>query len=258
VKYIDFDPPTIEVTIKNQPFTAYQVNGYVINGFYFNMRTKGHDQENWTNTFRVADGFPTQATNDDTTLVFTSVGKGFFNFASPYYAQIYAPYGQKIDFQVQAMIGYASRNASTFWAPWCFYGNTSDWSPTQTLLIGNPPNILLLSPQAANYTVPDVALNVTIDGLISQTAYSLDGQENVTTRENATSTLTNLSNGVHNVTVYATDLHGYIWASNTTFFNVDVIKPTPQPFPTNLVLASIVIIVVIVAGLLVYFKKRKH
>ena len=83
--------------------------------------------------------------------------------------------------------------------------------------------------------------------------YSLDGQDNVTLTGN--STISELPNGLHNVTVYARDTFGNEGASETITFYIDV----PEPFPTALVVAaSVAAAVVVGAGVLVYFKKRKH
>jgi hypothetical protein len=73
----------------------------------------------------------------------------------------------------------------------------------------------------------------------------------VKTRKRARSELTN---GVHNITVYAEDTFGNECASETIFFNVEV----PEPFPTTLVIASAIAVSVVSVALLVYFKKRKH
>jgi hypothetical protein len=74
----------------------------------------------------------------------------------------------------------------------------------------------------------------------------LDGQENVTINANAT--LTGLSEGDHNLTVYATDEAGNVGASETIYFSI---------FPTTLAIA-VVTVAVIGIVLLVYFKKRKY
>jgi hypothetical protein len=69
-------------------------------------------------------------------------------------------------------------------------------------------------------------------------------------------TLTRLSNGAHNVTVYAADEAGNMGASETATF----IVAKPEPFPLVPVAAASVASAGIVAavGLLLYFKKRKH
>jgi hypothetical protein len=51
---------------------------------------------------------------------------------------VHAPTGGQVDFQVQAMIGYVHREI-TVPVPgtgWVFTGETSGWSDTQTLTIG--------------------------------------------------------------------------------------------------------------------------
>lgn len=90
----------------------------------YQIRTKGHFAQNWTNLYAVDNGFlPTS--NSDYTTVSYSLGEG-------------SPWGNlqvnaKVDFQVQAMIGYVSRTVG--FASWYFSGETSDWSPTQTVTI---------------------------------------------------------------------------------------------------------------------------
>jgi len=112
-----------------------------------------------------------------------------------------------------------------------------------------PPHVTILSPENKAYNTSDVPLDFTVNKTASQITYSLDGNENITATGNMT--LTQLSNGAHNVTVYATDEAGNVGASETVHFSVDA----PAPFPTTLVIAPIASVVVGV-GLLVYFKKR--
>jgi hypothetical protein len=67
-------------------------------------------------------------------------------------------------------------------------------------------------------------------------------------------TLPQLSNGAHNVTVYAADEAGNMGASEAVTFTVAV----PEPFPTvPVAVASVAAVAVASVGLLVYFKKRK-
>jgi hypothetical protein len=83
--------------------------------------------------------------------------------------------------------------------------------------------------------------------------YSLDGQETVTITGNTT--LTALSNGLHNVTVYAKGTLGNMGASGTISFTVEV----PELFPTTLVTtASAASLAIVGLGLLFHFKKHKH
>jgi parallel beta-helix repeat protein len=115
-----------------------------------------------------------------------------------------------------------------------------------------PPKISVLSPVNQEFNESSVPLLFTVDKQVNWIGYSLDGQDNVTTSGNTT--LTGLPNGDHNVTVYATDQFGNAGASETSYFNVDA----PEPFPTTLVIASVITVAVVGVGLFVYFKKRKH
>jgi hypothetical protein len=123
-------------------------------------------------------------------------------------------------------------------------------SETVYFTVDRPPNITILITENKTYQTPDLSLNFTINKPTSKITYSLDGRENVTITGNTT--LTSLSNGYHNLTVYATDEIGTVGASETFFFQVDV------PFPIIPVASSIAIIVVAGVGLLIYFKKHKR
>ena len=119
-----------------------------------------------------------------------------------------------------------------------------------------PPTISLLSPTEQTFNESDVPLTFLVDNAVNWSGYVLDKAENFTLSGNTT--LTGLANGLHNVTVYAQDTYGNIGTSQTT--NFTVAKPEPlQPFPiVPVAVASIVLVAVIVAaGLLVYFKRRR-
>lgn len=114
-----------------------------------------------------------------------------------------------------------------------------------------PPSILVSSPIHKVYNVSSVPLTFLIYEASSSMSYCLDGQENVSISGNAT--LSGLPNGSHNLKVYVTDNSGNTGVSNAIYFSVEV------PFPTLLVIAvTILVVAVVVVGLLVYFKKRKH
>ncbi len=113
-----------------------------------------------------------------------------------------------------------------------------------------PPVIDVISPVNQAYNGSSVSLVFTVDKPVNWMGYSLDGQDNVTVTGNAT--ISGLTNGVHNVTVYAKDTFGNVGASETVSFSVEV------PFPATLVVAPVASVVVIGAVLAIYFKKRKH
>jgi hypothetical protein len=82
------------------------------------------------------------------------------------------------------------------------------------LLDTSPLKITNLSVANTTYLTGNVPLNFTINGNTTQITYSLDEQANVTIPGNTT--LTGLSVGAHNVTVYAWDIDsGNIGASQT-------------------------------------------
>jgi hypothetical protein len=113
-----------------------------------------------------------------------------------------------------------------------------------------PPTISVLSVENKTYYTSDVPLNIAIDEVHSKIAYSIDGHDNVTIAENTT--LTNLPLGEHRITVYVTDEAGNAGASETIYFSIE------EPFPTTLVIASLITTSFVGLGLLFYFKKRKH
>jgi N-acetylneuraminic acid mutarotase len=115
------------------------------------------------------------------------------------------------------------------------------------------PKITFESPINQTYTNSSILIVFMVNKNITSTSYSLDGQQNITITGNTT--LTGLSNGLHNVTVYANDNFGNMGASPTVTFTV----AKPEPFPKIfVVVASVAAVAVMGVGLLVYFKKRKH
>lgn len=81
-----------------------------------------------------------------------------------------------------------------------------------------PPAISVLSPENKTYTTPSILLTFTVDEPTSWIGYSLDDQPNVTITGNTT--LTGLSGGSHNITVYANDTTGNMGASDTVHFTI--------------------------------------
>lgn len=115
-----------------------------------------------------------------------------------------------------------------------------------------PPSISTISVEDKTYYASNVELNVIVNEPVSQVIYGLDGQNNVAVTGNTT--LTDLSEGEHDVTVCAIDSAGNKGNSETVPFSVEV----PEPFPTTPAIASITSVAVIGLGLLVYFRKRNH
>ena len=113
-----------------------------------------------------------------------------------------------------------------------------------------PPIITLLSAENKTYYTSDVPLSVLTNEPVTQTSYSLDGQTNITVIGNTT--LAGLSVGEHNLTAYSWDSAGNIGASETVIFNIS----NQEPFPiVTVATVSVASVMIVVAGLLVYFKK---
>ena len=102
------DNRTIELTIKNQPFTSYESNGQIIN-FFFNVRFKGYYVQNWTNLYYTEDYIVENYSSAYTKLSY-SLGRIFGELN---------PKGQ-VDFQVEAIIGSVHRNGRRILGPMGF------------------------------------------------------------------------------------------------------------------------------------------
>jgi hypothetical protein len=111
-----------------------------------------------------------------------------------------------------------------------------------------PPLFSVLDLGNKTFTEPEIALSFTANETASKITYSLDKQANVTITGNTT--ITELADGMHNLTVYVMDEAGNT-GFQTVYFSVTL-------FPTALVLASAFIVVAVSIGLYVYFKKRQR
>jgi hypothetical protein len=115
---------------------------------------------------------------------------------------------------------------------------------------GNPPTISDLSIENRTYSQGNLPFNFTVDGSTSWMGYCLDGQANVTVTEN--STLTELPSGSHTLTVYANDTVGNMGVSSTVNFSI------AEPFPTTIVIGSVISVAVVGLGLLAYSNKNRR
>jgi hypothetical protein len=128
---------TIEVTIKNQPFVPYYdttVN-WTINRMY-NIRIKEHKSETWLYPFRASDGYPIQSADAYTVISFRggTFSERGLEFVTQAIMTTFA-FGAQVDFQFQTMTGYITRDLRYTFCPYEFFGETSDWSETQTITI---------------------------------------------------------------------------------------------------------------------------
>lgn len=124
-----------------------------------------------------------------------------------------------------------------------------------------PPVVSVLSPENKTYQTFDLPLNFTLSEKANWIAYSLDEQLPVTVSGNTT--LAELSEGLHSLTVYANDTVGRKGSSETIFFNVkqeepeDIVMNEPESFPLVPVVAvSVVVSAVVSVAAVVYVKKR--
>jgi len=94
-----------------------------------------------------------------------------------------------------------------------------------------PPTISIVSPENKTYPVEDVPLTFTVSEPTSWIGYSLDGQANITIAGNTT--LTGLSDGMHSLVVYASDIAGNMGSSDMVYFTVQT-----APMDTTLPIAD--------------------
>jgi len=141
---------SIEITVKNQPFTMYKLdNGQYANLFY-NVSYRGHYGGGWeySSYDRNADWFITQSDSEYTVISFYPV-----------------PTEGVMDFRVQAQIGYTTYYYMPF-KVYEFHGETSGWSTTQTITIdGNAPTTTpTASPSQYSTATPDASGDVNQQG----------------------------------------------------------------------------------------------
>ncbi|MDR1993098.1 MAG: hypothetical protein LBQ98_06360 [Nitrososphaerota archaeon] len=127
---------TVELIIKNQPFVSTNIDGWDTD-FYYNVRIKGHFSEDWLTLYTpTITPYYAQSNSENTIISFNIQIQESYLSVGPLSE---LPLNAKIDFQVQALIGYVHRiyNASATHLldkyPWVFEGKTSAWSNTQTL-----------------------------------------------------------------------------------------------------------------------------
>lgn len=109
-------------------------------------------------------------------------------------------------------LGLASGHAEVY----CFFDDVKVFALQK--LDATPPTITILSPENMTYSTESVPLVFTVNEPISWIGYSLDNQANVTIMGNTT--LNNLSEGLHQIIVYANDTYGNMGASQTVYFTV--------------------------------------
>jgi hypothetical protein len=158
----------IGMKIKNQPFTSYYNDslGQTI-GFYYNIRFKGHFEEEWRELYRASDGYPHQWSDSDYTVIafLSETGK---TIESTGFSKTF-PDGAQVDYQVEAMIGYIHREVTSPipGTGWLFTGEKSGWSETLTLTVPISTQLPTITPSPT--TTPEPTPNETSRTLQSET-----------------------------------------------------------------------------------------
>jgi hypothetical protein len=120
------------------------------------------------------------------------------------------------------------------------------------------PEIRALSAENQTYSSNNVLFNFTVDKATSWIGYSFDEQQNVTVIGNFT--IANMTNGMHSIAIYANDTFGNMGVQ-TSNFNVNQLNSTAKTYQitvqTLILIATVAVIAVIVASLLLYRRHRK-
>jgi hypothetical protein len=166
---------SIEITIKNQPFTPYtDTHGYEIN-LYYNVRSKGHfgDDWDWKELYSHYKGSssanPVQSSSEYTVL----------SLSADY------PDDAQVDFQVEAIVGHyydelAGRPILPLYV--LSVDQPSGWSSTQTITIGedqtstpSPATTPTSPPSSTPYQEPQQTEQIMMTGLVITMAIIVAG-----------------------------------------------------------------------------------
>lgn len=123
---------------------------------------------------------------------------------------------------------------------------------------GLPPKIQVISPQQATYTNTNITLDFTVNESVFSISYVLDNDTAIEISGNIT--LTGLTYGAHNLTIYATDNARNIGASPTIYFTIA--EPMTQQetlLSTQLIVGASAALVgaVVCVGVVLYLRKRR-
>jgi hypothetical protein len=146
---------TIEVTIKNQPFSSSIDSSGNWTSLYYELRFKGHYESDWASYPQR----PNYGYTNASLTSYTTISLGYSQLGD-------VPDGGQEDVQVIALIGHDNEYAvfGTFGEgrEYVFSGEASDWSTTQTITIGQstptttPSQSTTSSPTQNPTTTPSV------------------------------------------------------------------------------------------------------
>lgn len=129
---------SIQLTIKNQhfaPYTDSQGNSIILS---YNVSIKGSYSNDWKYYYRI----PLSPAKGEYTLITFCSGSSY-NESDWYNIRFEVPSSGKIDFRVEALIGYCNETVTPFpisgglWHSYEFIGESSGWSNIQTLNLDN-------------------------------------------------------------------------------------------------------------------------
>ena len=163
---------TIEIIIKNQPFTPYnygwQYMGEVVNSstsLWYNVQFKGNYSQNWTDLY-FTNRYPTQSNSSDYTIldVPQNASGTTSEFSTVWTNPTSFPAGGEIDFEIQAIIGgwFPPVLYSSYNLPLNFIAKNSNWSSAQTITIPSSSVLPTSTP-----TVPELSWLAIVPLLLS-------------------------------------------------------------------------------------------
>jgi len=106
-------------------------------------------------------------------------------------------------------------------------GNMGNSTPVNFSIDTTPPTIEILSPQNITYNARGLPLTFTLSEPSSWIGYSLDSNPNASIIGNTT--ITNLQNGSHAITIYANDTLGNMGQSSTVHFTIEITSDDTTP-----------------------------
>jgi hypothetical protein len=220
---------TIALSIKNQPFTPYYDSSVGWIHLFYDVRAKEHSVENWTNLYLredlpyLSENVPEKSDSGYTILSYSSLQSNSENTYILGDKMMDFPANSQVDFQVEALAGYIHRvwnpNATNQleMLPYVFNGQESSWSSTQTITLVDTSTA---SPTPSPTTIPTP----------TQTTSLTQSPSSSPTKQ-------------------------------PTLEPIQTAIPTAEPKGStnslSIIAATIFVIIVVVAGLLFYWKKIK-
>jgi hypothetical protein len=143
------DNRTIEITIRNQPFTPYlDADNHTVELFY-NVRSKGHF-EDWASSSGGGGATGLHSSTSGYTVI--SINIQNWNGVRD---------GGQIDFQVEAITGYPASDANYCGSIHFTTIEESGWSNTQTITVGNSSTATPTQPAYTSWPTPTASPNPT-------------------------------------------------------------------------------------------------